>query len=230
MSMKLIPVLILASLLGIGSVSPTAPAPKTAAALNEVTAVTSPSKNEHNIELKVEDAGVTLNLSGDGTYHFNYDPSKFTVKNSSAKDTRTISVQAKTGVKLGSKDHVTIDIPNISYSSITAVVEDAALKLNAVDANLTVTNDNGAVDLHLPSKFTKTVQYTADDGACSIHLNGNRDLTFKASGEDSAVSLPKGWPIWKIWSDDAPGYSYQSGKGTAKFEIRLNDSALSVKE
>lgn len=224
MSMKLIPVLILASLLGIGSVTPTS---ATSTARKDIS---SPSAAEHKIELKVENAGVTMKPSGDKKFHFKYDSSKFNVKDSDAKDTRIISVQTKVGAKLGSKDTVEIDIPNTTYSSITAIVKDAALDVNVVDANLTVTNHSGALDLHLPSKFTKTVQYTADDGACSIHLNGNRDLTFKASGEDSAVSLPKGWPTWKIWSDDAPGYSYQSGKGTAKFEIRLNDSALSVKE
>lgn len=223
MSMKMIPVLILASLLGIGSISPAAvpTAPKT---------VSSPSAAEHKIELRAKDAGVTMKLSDDGQFHFKYDSSKFTVKDSAAKDTRIISVQKKAGAIIRSKDTVVVDIPNTTYSSITAIVEDAALDLHAVNSDLTMTSRSGAVSIFLPSKFTKTVQYTSDSGAASIHLNGNANFTVKVSGLDSAASFPNGWPLWKPSDSSIAGYSYQSGKGTAKFEIRLNDSALSVKE
>lgn len=93
----------------------------------------------------------------------------------------------------------------------------------AVNVDITITNNEGAASVSLPSDYSKTVNYTGVSGAGSLVMNSNTDYTVNVKYSDSAISGLKNWPMFGSSGD----CSYTSGNGTAKIKVDLTKCAFS---
>lgn len=177
-----------------------------------------------NLKITADNANVDVQLASNGQYSYDYDSSKFTVTTATNGSTFEIKVTAKPGATIGWNDGVTVYIPNQTYTLITGVSEKGGLNLPAVNANITVTNNSGAVSVRLPSNYSKTVNYTGVSASGSLAMNSNTNFAINAKFSTCAVSVPGGWPAY---SNGSSSYSYTSGSGTAKINIDLTNCSFS---
>ncbi|MDE7313724.1 MAG: hypothetical protein K2N87_19220 [Eubacterium sp.] len=163
-------------------------------------------------------ANVDVQLAGNGQYSYSYDRSKFTVTTAKGGQTFKIKVKAKPGAANGWENRVIVYIPKQAYTSITGVAKKSGMSLPAVNANINVINSAGAVSISLPSNYSKTVNYTGVSGSGSLAMNGNTDFAVDAEFSVCAVAVPSRWPAY---SNGSSSYSYTSGSGAAKINIKL---------
>ena len=176
-----------------------------------------------NLKITANNANVDVQLSGNGQYSYNYDSSKFTVSTATNEATFEITVSANQGAVIGFEDRVTVYIPDQAYALITGVSEKGGLNLPEINANINVTNNEGAASVRLPSDYSKTVNYTGVSGAGSLVMNYNTDFVVNVKYSNSAVSGLNNWPMFGSNGD----YNYTSGNGAAKINVDLSKCAFS---
>lgn len=178
-----------------------------------------------NLKIIAVNANVDVQLASNGQFSYRYDKSKFTVITAKNDKVLKIKVKAKPGVTSSWEDRVIVCIPKRTYTRITGIAKNSGLGLPAVNANINVTNRSGAVSISLPSNYKKTVNYTGVSGSGSLAMNGNTDFAVNAESSGCAVSVPSRWPVYKNGSSNYR-YSYVSGNGTAKINIKLTGCAF----
>lgn len=178
----------------------------------------------NSLKITADNVNVDVQLASDEQYGCNYDNSKFTVATAINGSTFEITVTAKSGAEIGWNDRVTVYIPNQTYTLITGVSQQGGLSLPAVNANITVTNNSGAVSVMLPSNYSGTVNYTGVSGSGSLAMNGSTNFAVDANFSNCAVSVPGDW---SAYNNGSSSYSYICGNGTAKININLMKCSFS---
>lgn len=175
---------------------------------------------ENELKIIVNDVeNVTVDFSEDGKFHCRYNHSLYIVKRKQKDSVTVINVKKKKGKKKNTTtiEDIKLYIPDKTYTKITGIAKQAGLFMPSANANITVKNYSGAVNLKLPTGFHKKIKYIGKKGAGSINMNGNDEFMIDVEASGTALST--------FWGGDFNGdavYQYQHGDGKKRPKIQLD--------
>lgn len=181
--------------------------------------------NVHILKIIAKNVNVDVRLASNGQYSYDYDSSKFTVTIDTNGSIFKIKVTAKSGATKSWKNRIIVYIPDQTYTLITGISKKSGLNLPAVNADITVKNKKGAVSVSLPFNYSKIINYRGVSGSGSLTMGSTTDFAINAKFSACAISVPKSW---SACSNGSSSYSYTSGNGTAKINVKLKKCSFAL--
>lgn|GEM_PF-3368656 len=185
------------------------------------------SNSHKNISLDISNCNISIEKSNDTQFHFDYNRDIFEVTSKDMNGTISISAKLKSGASAQLFDFVTIYIPDVNYGTVTVKGIKAGIGLIDFNANINIDVDSSSVGCYIPQGFTKNITFKAVKSSGKIVFNSlAKDYTLHITKSNCSVSADSYFP--KIDSS-ATNYNYVNGKGTARINVDIKDSAFSVK-
>lgn len=122
-------------------------------------------------------------------------------------------------------DMAIIFIPEQQYSRITVIGSDAGVSLPPLNADVHMTNNSGAMSVHVSKGFNNTINFTNKSGSGSLVLSSSvDDYTLNMTGKSSAISVSPELPKYTF----QPQYKYVKGNGKAAIHLNIEKSSFSI--
>lgn len=197
-----------------------------AALLSGFTTVKKPEDSSiQNLSLTVSNSNVIVKISETGEFKYEIDETIY--KLTATQNGSTFSIDLKlTGKPKKGMNMATVFLPNQQYDKVTVMGNHAGIKLPALNADLDITNNGGAVSLNVPQEFDKNMDVSFVNGAGALNLSLLADdYTVNIKQKKSAVGVPAEFPSYMA----RPEYQYVKGNGKAKINLDLQSSAFSIR-
>lgn len=180
-----------------------------------------------NLEISATDCNVTVALSEDGKYSYDYDTSKFAVTKTELGSTTKIMINQIAGASISWQDRVYVNVPNREYEQVTVISNSSGITIPTLNVNYNITSNSGAISLTLPKNYTKIVNFNSVSGSGGIRLDPNAtDYLVSMKINTCSIALPKDFPAYKPGNS---AYTYQNGLGTAKINIDIQNCSFTIR-
>lgn len=177
-----------------------------------------------NVNIEINDVNVIIRQTNKKKFTYNYDK-RVSIVTIKQKDD-TVNITVASAKKSTDTNFVTIYVPKKSYKMVTVTNKSGGADIYAWNTNLKVESIDGAMSIHIPSGYSKTIDFVSDDGACSLFPD-KKFANYKLSLTIDEESLLTTSGPYKDWNYSKK-YKITNGKKTAGIKGEIIDSVLSI--